>query len=154
MIDDKVDLKVLNERNHPSLVSHLGIRYTAIGPDFLEAEMPVDERTTQPLGILHGGANAALAETVGSMAAYLSIDRSEFYGVGLEVKCNHLKSVLSGKVIARAKAVHLGKRTHLWEISIRNEAGETCAFSTLTMAILPYKPEMKQSPLYEKMNSI
>ena len=118
------------------MVTHLGIEFTGIGDDFLEATMPVDHRTIQPMGLLHGGANVALAETLGSLAASLTVDQEKQAVVGLEINANHLKSVRSGKVKGIAKPIHLGKSTQVWEIKIFNEADQLCCISRLTMAIL------------------
>ena len=118
------------------MVTHLGIEFTGIGDDFLEATMPVDHRTIQPMGLLHGGANVALAETLGSLAASLTVDQEKEAVVGLEINANHLKSVRSGKVKGIAKPIHLGKSTQVWEIKIFNEADQLCCISRLTMAIL------------------
>lgn len=121
------------------MVTHLGIEFTGIGDDFLEATMPVDHRTTQPMGLLHGGANVALAETLGSLAASLTVDQEKQVVVGLEINANHLKSVRSGKVKGIAKPIHIGKSTQVWEIKIFNEAEQLCCISRLTMAILDKK---------------
>jgi 1,4-dihydroxy-2-naphthoyl-CoA hydrolase len=122
---------------------HIGIEFTAVNDNYLEGRMPVDKRTRQPLGMLNGGASAALAETIGSMAAYLSIDRDQYYCLGLEIKCNHLRPALDGYVYARATPIHLGRKTHLWQIEIRNEDGQLTAFATLTMAVLELTNEMR-----------
>lgn len=121
------------------MVDHLGIEYTAIGEDYLEATMPVDHRTIQPYGLLHGGASVVLAETLGSVAASLTLDLEKQVGVGLEINANHLKSVREGKVKGVAKPVHLGKTTQVWEIKIYNEADQLCCISRITMAILDKK---------------
>lgn len=132
-------LKLLNTPRIPSMVDHLGIEYTAIGEDFIEATMPVDHRTIQPYGLLHGGANVVLAETLGSVAASLTLDLEKQICVGLEINANHLKSVREGKVRGVAKPVHLGKTTQVWEIKIYNEADQLCCISRITMAILDKK---------------
>lgn len=132
----KPSLTQLNNTKHQTMVTHLGIEFTGIGDDFLEATMPVDHRTIQPMGLLHGGANVALAETLGSLAASLTVDQEKQAVVGLEINANHLKSVRSGKVKGIAKPIHLGKSTQVWEIKIFNEADQLCCISRLTMAIL------------------
>jgi 1,4-dihydroxy-2-naphthoyl-CoA hydrolase len=129
----------INERARNSLSNHLGIEFTEIGPDFLSARMPIDIRTIQPMGILHGGATAALAETVGSAAANYCVNPSEKICVGLEINVNHIKSIRSSHVIATAKALHLGKTTQVWDIQIRNAHGDLIAVSRLTMAVLHKK---------------
>lgn len=118
-----------------TMVEHLGIELTEIGDDFLRASMPVDHRTHQPMGILHGGASLALAETVGSMAAFLAAEPG-CRCVGLDINANHLRAVRSGLVIATAKPVHLGRSTQVWQIEIENEAGQAVCTSRLTMAVL------------------
>lgn len=135
----KPSLTQLNNTKHQTMVTHLGIEFTGIGEDFLEATMPVDHRTIQPMGLLHGGANVALAETLGSLAASLTVDQEKQAVVGLEINANHLKSVRSGKVKGIAKPIHIGKSTQVWEIKIFNEAEQLCCISRLTMAILDKK---------------
>ena len=121
------------------MVEHLGIEFTEIGTDYLLATMPVDERTKQPLGLLHGGASVALAETMGSVGATLCLDMKKQYAVGLEINTNHIKSVKSGRVTGKATPIHIGKSTHVWSIEIRNENGHLIAVSRITMAILDKK---------------
>jgi 1,4-dihydroxy-2-naphthoyl-CoA hydrolase len=135
----KPSLTQLNNTKHQTMVTHLGIEFTGIGDDYLEATMPVDHRTIQPMGLLHGGANVALAETLGSLAASLTVNQEKQAVVGLEINANHLKSVRSGKVKGIAKPIHLGKSTQVWEIKIFNEADQLCCISRLTMAILDKK---------------
>lgn len=115
---------------------HLGMQWTGIGHNYLEMKMPVDARTHQPYGLLHGGASCALAETVGSVASFLVIDNSQFLCVGLEINANHIRSIRSGWVIARAEPLHLGSSTHVWDIKIKNEEGKLICVSRLTVAIL------------------
>lgn len=129
-------LEEINRRCKNSLCDHLGIEFTEIGRDFLTAIMPVDKRTIQPMGVLHGGATAALAETVGSAAANYCIDQSLFVCVGLDLNINHIKAVKSGPIKAIAKPFHLGKTTQVWEIQVVNKEGNLIAVSRLTMAIL------------------
>lgn len=120
------------------IVGHLGIDIFERGDDYLKGSMPVDTRTIQPLGILHGGASVVLAETLGSAASYMSLDESR-YSVGLEVNANHIKSVSSGIVIGTARPVHLGNSTQVWDIAIENEEGKLICLSRLTMAVLKVK---------------
>ena len=122
-----------------TLVEHLGIEFTAIGEDFIEAKMPVDHRTHQPLGLLHGGASVALAETLGSVASACCLDLSRQYCVGLEINANHIKSVKEGFVFGTARPVHIGKRTQVWEIKINNEKKELVCVSRITMAVMDRK---------------
>jgi len=135
----KPNLDQLNNLGKETMVTHLGIIFTGIGDDYIEATMPVDSRTKQPMGLLHGGANVVLAETLGSLAASFTIDQKKQIVVGLEINANHLKSVREGKVIGIAKPIHLGKSTQVWEIKIKNETDQLCCISRLTMAILDKK---------------
>ncbi len=119
-----------------TMVEHLGIEVTSIGEDFIVAKMPVDRRTHQPYGLLHGGASVALAETLGSVAAHCTVDDQNKYCVGLEINANHIKSVKSGIVIGTARPLHIGGRTHVWEIKITNEEQDIVCVSRLTMAVI------------------
>lgn len=119
-----------------SLADHLGIEFTDIGPDYLAARMPVDDRTRQPYGILHGGASVALAETLGSVAATLVIDTTKYRVVGQEVNANHLRPVASGYVYGKTRPIHIGKRSHVWEIRITDERDKLVCISRLTMAVV------------------
>jgi 1,4-dihydroxy-2-naphthoyl-CoA hydrolase len=118
------------------LASHLDIRVTEIGPDYLRGTMPVDARTHQPFGLLHGGASAALAETLGSVAANFCVDTTRFFCVGQEINANHVRSARSGRVTGTARPLHLGGRTHVWDIRIEDEAGKLVCVSRLTMAVI------------------
>jgi 1,4-dihydroxy-2-naphthoyl-CoA hydrolase len=132
-------LEQLNTVRVHTMVDHIGLEFTGIGEDFLEATLPVDHRTIQPMGLLHGGANVVLAETLGSVAASLTLDRSKQDCVGLEINANHIRGVKYGKVKGTARPVHLGKSTQVWEIKIVNEANQLCCISRITMAILDKK---------------
>ena len=129
------EIDELNLFSKESIVGNTGIEFLEKGKDFISATMPVDKRTKQPLGILHGGASAVLAETLGSTASYMTLDDSS-YSVGLEIKANHLKSVSKGRVKGVVKPGHLGKTTQVWDISIENEKSELICVSRLTMLIL------------------
>lgn len=132
-----LNLSEVNKRARSTLSDHLGIEFTEVGDDHLTASMPVDERTCQPMGILHGGASCALAETVGSAAANYCVDQSQKVCVGLDINANHLRPVRSGSTItAVAKPLHLGKTTQVWEIKITNESKQLVSVARLTMAIL------------------
>ena len=120
------------------MTDHLGIEFVEIGDDYLKATMPVDHRTHQPLGLLHGGASVALAETLGSVAATLCVDDTRFC-VGLEINANHIKGVRSGIVKGTTKPVHIGKQTQVWEIRISNDLDELVCISRITMAVLEKK---------------
>ena len=119
-----------------TMVEHIGIEFIDIGEDYLKARMPVDHRTRQPYGLLHGGASVALAETLGSMAAALVIDRQQFYCVGLEINANHIRGAREGFVTGIARPLHIGKTTHVWEIRIHDEKDRLICVSRLTVAIL------------------
>lgn len=129
------DVDQLQASRQHTLVSHLGIEFTAMEDDWLEARMPVDERTKQPLGLLHGGASVALAETIGSVAAYLCVEEGKKC-VGLEINANHIRPAREGWVTGRATPLHLGRTTQVWEIRIRDDHGHLVCVSRLTMAIL------------------
>jgi 1,4-dihydroxy-2-naphthoyl-CoA hydrolase len=135
----KPSLDQLNNTGKNTMTEHLGIVFTAIGDDYLTATMPVDKRTKQPMGLLHGGANVVLAETLGSVASSFTLDLAKQVCVGLEINANHLKAVKSGLVSGTTKAIHLGKSTQVWEIKITNEQGQLCCISRITMAILDIK---------------
>lgn len=124
-------------RSRPTLADALGIELTALTDDYLEGRMPVDGRTHQPMGLLHGGASVALAETLGSVAASLKIDRNKQACVGLEINANHLKGVRDGWVRGRATALHIGRSTQVWEIRISHEeTGALVCISRITMAVV------------------
>jgi 1,4-dihydroxy-2-naphthoyl-CoA hydrolase len=115
---------------------HLGIEFTEVGEDFLKGRMPVDDRTRQPYGLLHGGASVALAETLGSVAAAFVVDRRGYNAVGLEINANHVRGVREGFVTGIAKPLHLGKTTHVWEIRIFDDRDKLVCISRLTVAII------------------
>lgn len=119
-----------------TIAEALGIVFTEMGDDFVRGTMPVDRRTHQPMGILHGGASVVLAESLGSMAANFCVDTATHYCVGLDINANHVRAVRSGVVTGTARAVHLGKTTQVWEIRIEDEAGRLVCVSRLTMAVL------------------
>jgi 1,4-dihydroxy-2-naphthoyl-CoA hydrolase len=118
------------------LAAHLDIRITEVGPDYLCGTMPVDARTRQPFGLLHGGASVSLAETLGSVAANFCIDTTRFYCVGQEINANHVRSARSGRVTGTARPIHLGSRSHVWDIRIEDEAGRLTCVSRLTMSVI------------------
>ena len=125
----------INERCRNTLCEHLGIEIVEIGDDHMTARMPVDPRTNQPMGIVHGGATAALAETVASAAANYTVSKEKVC-VGLDLNINHIRAVSSGFVYATAKPLHLGKSTQVWEIKIVNEAKQLVSAARLTIAII------------------
>ena len=130
----------LTARGTGSMPGNLGIRFTEVGPDFLRATMPVDERTRQPFGLLHGGASVTLAETVGSIASMLCVDTERYMCVGQEINANHLRGVASGSVTASARPFHLGNRSHVWHIEIRDERDSLVCVSRLTIAVVERRP--------------
>lgn len=130
-------LEELNKFGKNSILEVLDIRITGINEDYIEATMPVDKRTHQVYGILHGGASVVLAETLGSMGAMLTIDQARFHCVGIDVNANHIKAVRSGMVTGRATPLHTGKSTQVWQIEIKNEKSELVCISRLTVAVVP-----------------
>ena len=128
-------LEVLTQTSANTAVSHLGIEFVEVGDDFLRARVPVDERTRQPFALLHGGVSVVLAETLGSVGAYHASPEGH-RGVGLDINANHLRGATSGWVTGTARAVHIGRTTHVWQIDMVNDAGELTCVSRITMAIL------------------
>lgn len=128
-------LERINKTSENTLVALLGIEYTKIGDDFIQATMPVDSRTHQPHGLLHGGASVVLAETLGSVAGNLAVSQNKVC-VGLEVNANHLRSVKAGVVIGTAKAIRLGRTVQVWQIEIHNEREQLICTSRLTLAVI------------------
>lgn len=129
----------LNQRAKNTLSDHLGIDFISFGEDTLVATMQIDERTLQPMGIMHGGASSALAETVASAAANYCVDQKTFVCVGLELNTNHIRAVRSGKITATAKPFHLGRTTQVWEILIHNDEKQLVCVSRLTLSVLAKK---------------
>jgi 1,4-dihydroxy-2-naphthoyl-CoA hydrolase len=128
-------LAEINELRRGTMVEHLGIEITALGDDFIAGRMPVDQRTKQPAGVLHGGASVALAESLGSIAANMVVDYGKFYCVGLEINANHVRGCSEGSVEGVARPAHLGRTTQIWEIRITQDSHLVC-ISRLTMAVL------------------
>jgi len=139
MLDKKAILSSFNKRCKNTLMETLKIEYIDVGDDFLIAEMPVNSRVHQPYGLLHGGATAALAESVGSAASAFFVDNNKFIVKGIELTISHVKSIREGKVTATAKIIHKGRTTHLWEIRVVNESNELISISKLTNIILEKK---------------
>ena len=129
-------LENLGRFSRNTMVEHIGIEFLEIGDDYIKARMPVDHRTIQPMGLLHGGASVALAETLGSVAAYLCIDASQKMCVGLDINANHVRAVTSGFVYGIVRPVHIGGSTQVWEIRITSEQDELVCISRITMAVL------------------
>jgi 1,4-dihydroxy-2-naphthoyl-CoA hydrolase len=134
-------LEQLEVYSRNTLSEHLGIRVTEVGPDYVRATMPVTSRTHQPMGVLHGGASVALAETVGSLAAGLCIDREKFTAMGQDINANHLRPVSGGIVTATARAFHVGNRSQVWGIEIHDEQGKLVCVARLTMAVVAKAPK-------------
>ena len=139
MFVEGASLEIINAMSKNTLVEHLGIEVIELGKDYLVAKMPVDHRTHQPMGLLHGGASVVLAETIGSIAASLTINLSLQHCVGLEINANHVKSVKSGFVYGKTSPIHIGKRTQVWEVRITNEEEKLVCVSRITMAIIDNK---------------
>ena len=137
----KIDVEALNRLSKNTLAERIGIEFTTAGADFIEAKMPVDNRTHQPFGLLHGGASVALAETLGSVAATCCVDTTRQFCVGLEINANHIRGVKSGVVKGTARPIHVGRKTQVWEIRIVNEKEELVCVSRITMAVLDKKEE-------------
>jgi len=136
MVPDNISLDKINAFCQHTLAETLGIEFTDYGDKFICGKMPVDHRTHQPFGLLHGGASVALAETLGSVGASLQIDIEKQTCVGLEINANHIKSVRSGFVHGQATALHIGHKTQVWEIKINDDAGSLVCISRLTIAVL------------------
>lgn len=126
----------LDQRSKGTMMEFLDIKFTEVGDDFLKATMPVNERTKQPLGLLHGGANVVLAETIASTAANCVIDPNQFYCVGLEINANHIRSVTKGLVTAVTSPIHIGRTTQIWQIHIYNEDGKISCISRMTASVI------------------
>ena len=130
-----LSIETLTAISANTAVAHLGIEFLEVGDDFISASVPVDARTRQPYGLLHGGVSVVLAETLGSCGAAFAAPPG-WRAVGLDINANHLRGVTSGWVIGTAKPVHIGRTTHVWQIDLRNEAGQMTCVSRITMAML------------------
>jgi 1,4-dihydroxy-2-naphthoyl-CoA hydrolase len=138
--DPSVTVPQLQQLATNTMGAHLGIEFTEIGENFLKARMPVDDRTRQPYGLLHGGASATLAETLGSVASAYVIDMKQYYCVGLEINANHIRPAREGYVYGTATPLHLGRTTHVWDIRIHDAREKLVCVSRLTVAILKQQP--------------
>ncbi|NRB64371.1 MAG: hotdog fold thioesterase [Saprospiraceae bacterium] len=134
-----ITLEKLNAMGATNLGGHLGMEFVEIGPDYLIARMPVDHRTKQPFGLLHGGASAALAETIGSVASFLCIDPNTEMAVGVEINCNHLRSATNDFVYGKVTPVRIGRILHVWNIEIRDKREKLVCVSRLTIAVINRK---------------
>lgn len=136
MFNPGMTVAAINQICEQTLAANLGIEFTEVGADFLRARMPVDSRTIQPFGLLHGGASIALAETMGSVASTALIDLTTQAAVGLDINGNHLRTVRDGFVSGTVRPIHIGRRTHVWEIRIEDSAGRLINISRLTIMII------------------
>jgi 1,4-dihydroxy-2-naphthoyl-CoA hydrolase len=139
MFDISIKVAHLQEISKNTMVEHLGMEFLELGENHITAKMPVDHRTHQPMGLLHGGASVALAETLGSVASSILLDMNKFHCVGLEINANHIKSARNGFVFGKVSPIHLGRKTHVWDIKITNESEELVCVSRLTVAVLEKK---------------
>lgn len=130
-----------------TMAEYIGIEWTEVGKDFIKAKMPVDNRTKQPYGLLHGGASCVLAETIGSVASAMVVDHTKFICVGLEINANHVRSARIGFVTGIATPLHLGANTHVWDIKISDELEKLVCVSRLTVAVIPRKESFRQTSL-------
>lgn len=135
----QVTMEQMNAITKGTMMEHLGIEFTEIGTDYLCAKMPVDHRTHQPMGLLHGGANAALAESLGSAGSSLVVDMGKEYVSGIEINANHIRAVREGYVHGKATILHRGKTTHVWSIEIRDDADKLVCVSRLTVMVIQRK---------------
>ena len=138
-MEKKEKLRRINESIQNTMTSAIGIEITDIGDDFISGKMPVDERTVQPFGLLHGGASAALAETLGSIAGGIKVYSNNETVVGIEINANHLKSAREGWVYGKATPIRIGKKIQVWDIRITNESDELVCVSRLTLAVVKKK---------------
>ncbi|MEO9474075.1 MAG: hotdog fold thioesterase [Cyclobacteriaceae bacterium] len=138
MLPEGIDINAINQTSAQSMVGHLGIEFVECTADCLTAKMPVNEKTMQPFGLLHGGASVALAETLGSMASNLLLDKDQM-AVGLEINANHLRPAKEGFVTGKATPIHVGRKTHVWSIEISDQKDKMICVSRLTIAIIDKK---------------
>ncbi len=135
----KLDMAHLLPPGRNTMSEFLGIEWSELGDDFISATMPVNDKTRQPYGLLHGGASCVLAETIGSIASAMVVDHEKFLCVGLEINANHVRSARQGIVTGTARPLHIGSSTHVWDIRIVDEGGKLICVSRLTVAIIPRK---------------
>ena len=133
------DVQEIQKLRYANMAEHVGLELLEIGPDYLKGRMPVDHRTVQPFGILHGGASCVLSESLGSVAAWMTIDPDRYRVVGIEINANHIRAITKGFVIGTCSALHVGKRTQVWQTDMVEEAtGKRTAISRLTVAIIEH----------------
>jgi 1,4-dihydroxy-2-naphthoyl-CoA hydrolase len=133
----EISIQTLNKLNENTLGEFFEINFTEVGPDFLKATMPVNNKTKQPFGLLHGGASVALAETIGSVASWCVVNKDLFIGVGVEINASHIKSVTEGLVTAICSPIKISGKTHIWEIKIFNDVNDICCVSRFTAMVIP-----------------
>jgi 1,4-dihydroxy-2-naphthoyl-CoA hydrolase len=136
MLNQNISIEALNQNSAHCMPGHLGIEITEVGTDYICGKMPVDARTKQPMGLLHGGASVVLAESLGSVGAFLAVDINQYYCVGLEINANHIRSAREGFVYGKATIVHAGKTTQVWDIRITDEENKLVCISRLTVAVV------------------
>jgi 1,4-dihydroxy-2-naphthoyl-CoA hydrolase len=134
--NNKTQLEHIKSFAEKNMLAHLGIEITAVGDDYVCGKMPVDERTQQPFGLLHGGASAVLAESLGSIGANMLVDQSKYVCAGLEINANHVRPVKEGYVFGKAQAIHIGSTTQIWEIKISNADDKLVCISRITIAVI------------------
>jgi 1,4-dihydroxy-2-naphthoyl-CoA hydrolase len=137
--DKNLSLSVIQPLGNGTMAEFLGIEWMEVGDDFIKAKMPVDDRTKQPYGLLHGGASCVLAETIGSVASAMVVDHSKFLCVGIEINANHVRSAREGFVTGTARPLHIGSSTHVWDIRILDEKERLICVSRLTVAVVSRK---------------
>jgi 1,4-dihydroxy-2-naphthoyl-CoA hydrolase len=136
MLNQNISIEALNQNSAQCMPGYLGIEITEVGTDYICGKMPVDARTKQPMGLLHGGASVVLAESLGSVGAFLAVDINQYYCVGLEINANHVRSAREGFVYGKATIVHAGKTTQVWDIRITDEENKLVCISRLTVAVV------------------
>ena len=136
MSNNKTQLEHIKSFAEKNILAHLGIEITAVGDDYVCGKMPVDERTQQPFGLLHGGASVVLAESLGSIGANMLVDQSKYVCAGLEINANHVRPVKEGYVFGKAQAIHIGSTTQIWEIKISNADDKLVCISRITIAVI------------------
>jgi 1,4-dihydroxy-2-naphthoyl-CoA hydrolase len=139
MFNPAITVELINEKFNVNMTKFLGIQYTELGDNYISGTMPVTAKTHQPFGVLHGGASVVFAESLGSIASNLIVDQAKQHCVGLDINANHIKSVTDGFIQGKATAVHIGKRTHIWQIDITNAKNQLVCTSRLTVAVIDKK---------------
>ncbi|MDP4264548.1 MAG: hotdog fold thioesterase [Bacteroidota bacterium] len=143
----ELSLEDIRPLGKDTMSEYIGIEWLEVGKDFIKAKMPVDHRTKQPYGLLHGGASCVLSETIGSVASAMVVDHSKFVCVGLEINANHVRSARTGYVTGIATPLHLGSNTHVWDIKIYDELSKLVCISRLTVAVIPRKESYRKTSL-------